>query len=130
VDNDCEHSVNPGEHRPFEELLRRVLRFRDERDWRQYHHPKDLAISICLEAAELLEHFQWKDREEVRRMLADPEARHAAGEEMADILILLLSASDAVGVDLYAAVLAKLEKNAAKYPVEKAKGNARKYDRL
>ena len=116
--------------RNFDELLDRVIRFRDDRDWKQFHHPKDLAISIALEAAELLEHFQWKDREEVARDLEDPERKQALGEEMADVLILLLSASDAVGVDLYEATLAKIEKNAAKYPVEKAKGNALKYDRL
>ncbi len=130
MDNDREQSIESGEDRPFEVLLRRVLRFRDERDWKPYHHPKDLAISVCLEAAELLEHFQWKDPGEVRALLADPAAREAVGEEMADILILLLSMTDAVGIDLYDAVLRKLEKNARKYPVEKAKGNARKYDRL
>jgi len=130
VDNECEHSGSSGTGKTFEELLRRVLHFRDERDWARFHHPKDLAISICLEAAEFLEHFQWKDPEEVRRALADPAERHAAGEEMADILILLLSASDAVGVDLYEATLEKLVRNAAKYPISKAKGNARKYDRL
>ena len=116
--------------RNFDELLDRVIRFRDDRDWKQFHHPKDLAISITLEAAELLEHFQWKDREEVARDLDDPERKQALGEEMADVLILLLSASDAVGVDLYEATLSKIEKNAAKYPVEKAKGNALKYDCL
>jgi len=116
--------------RNFDELLDRVIRFRDDRDWKQFHHPKDLAISIALEAAEFMEHFQWKDREEVARDLEDPERRHALGEEMADVLILLLSASDAVGIDLYQATLEKIETNAAKYPVEKARGNARKYDRL
>ena len=116
--------------RNFDELLDRVIRFRDDRDWLQFHHPKDLAISIALEAAELLEHFQWKDREEVARDLSDPERKTAVGEEMADVLILLLSASDAVGVDLYDATIKKIEKNAQKYPVEKAKGNARKYDQL
>ncbi len=133
VDNECEHSANLRQDkpdRPFEELLRRVLRFRDERDWARFHHPKDLAISICLEAAELLEHFQWKDPGEVRRALADAAEREAVGEEMADILILLLSASDAAGVDHHAATLGKLAKNALKYPVEKARGTARKYDRL
>ena len=116
--------------RSFDDLLSRITRFRDERDWKQFHHPKDLAISIALEAAEFLEHFQWKDRAEVRRDLEDPEHRQAIGEELADVLILLLSASDSVGVDLFQATLDKIEKNALKYPVEKARGNARKYDRL
>ncbi|MHC4472344.1 MAG: nucleotide pyrophosphohydrolase, partial [Planctomycetota bacterium] len=115
---------------PYEELVRSVARFRDERDWAQFHNPKDLAVSIAIEAAELLEHFQWKSRDEVAAFLAEPGARDRVAEEMADVLILLLSASEAVGVDLYEATLAKIEKNAAKYPVEKARGNAKKYDSL
>ena len=114
----------------LDEILRRVVEFRDERDWKQFHNPKDLAISISLEAAELLEHFQWKGPEEVRQAAEDPEVRREVGEEMADILILLLSASDALGIDLHAAALAKIEKNARKYPVEKSRGNAKKYDEL
>ncbi len=66
--------------RSFDELFDRVIRFRDDRDWKQFHHPKDLGISIALEAAELLEHFQWKGREEVARDLEEPERRHAIGE--------------------------------------------------
>jgi NTP pyrophosphatase (non-canonical NTP hydrolase) len=120
----------PAESRQFDRLTREVVEFRDERDWAQFHHPKDLAVSVALEAAELLEMFQWKTREEVRALVEDPEFRHRAGEEMADVLILLLSTADVVGVDLYEATLGKLRKNARKYPVEKAKGNARKYDQL
>ena len=116
--------------RPFGELEKAVVRFRDERDWAQFHNPKDLAISISLEAGELLELFQWKSPGEVEEVVASPEGRRAIAEEMADVLILLLSAADAVGVDLYAATLEKIERNARKYPVEKSKGNARKYDRL
>ena len=116
--------------RSFDQLLDRVIRFRDDRDWKQFHHPKDLAISIALEAAELLEHFQWKGKDEVARDLEDPDRKEALGDEMADVLILLLSASDAVGIDLFDATVRKIEKNAEKYPVEKARGNARKYDRL
>ena len=116
--------------RPFDELVRRVARFRDERDWAQFHNPKDLAVSIAIEAAELLELFQWQSPEEVRDALEEPGARDRVAEEMADVLILLLSASEAVGVDLYEATLEKIDENAAKYPVEKARGNARKYDRL
>jgi NTP pyrophosphatase (non-canonical NTP hydrolase) len=116
--------------RPFDELVRRVARFRDDRDWAQFHNPKDLAVSISIEAAELLELFQWKTPEEVTAALEEPAARARVAEEMADVLILLLSASEAVGVDLYEATLEKIERNAAKYPVEKARGNAEKYDRL
>ena len=114
----------------FEELTAAVVRFRDERDWAQFHNPKDLALSIAIEAAELLELFQWKDPDEVRALIGDPAGKQRAAEEMADVLILLLSAADAVGIDLLAATFAKIEANARKYPVEKAKGNARKYDQL
>ncbi|MEN8151403.1 MAG: nucleotide pyrophosphohydrolase [Planctomycetota bacterium] len=112
------------------ELQAAVVRFRDERDWMQFHNPKDLALSIAIEAAELMELFQWKDAEEIRAFLAEPGGKERAAEEMADVLILLLSAADAIGVDLHAATLGKIAVNARKYPVEKAKGNARKYDEL
>ena len=121
---------NEAAGRPFDELVTRVVAFRDDRDWAQFHHPKDLAVSIAIEAAELLELFQWKDPAEVRDLMATPSGRQRAGEEMADVLILLLSAADAMGVDLYEATLRKIAVNAEKYPVEKARGNARKYDEL
>lgn len=114
----------------LDRLIEAVRAFRDERDWRQFHTPKDLALSISIEAAELLEHFQWRSDAETAKRLADPAEREAVGREMADILLLLLSAADVVGVDLHAAAVAKLRENAAKYPVDKAKGRADKYDRL
>lgn len=114
----------------MDDLVKAVLAFRDDRDWKQFHHPKDLAISITLEAAELLEHFQWKHPGEVEAFLAKEENRRRLGEEMADILILLVSMADAVGVDLLQAARVKLRENAAKYPVDRAKGSARKYDEL
>lgn len=116
--------------RDFGELEDRVRRFRDERDWRKFHTPKDLAASVAIEAAELLEHFQWRTDDETRAELADPAKRDAIAAEMADVLILLLSAADVLGVDLHAATLRKIEANARKYPVEKSKGRADKYDRL
>ncbi|MBI4572786.1 MAG: nucleotide pyrophosphohydrolase [candidate division NC10 bacterium] len=114
----------------MDDLVRAVLAFRDERDWKQFHNPKDLAISITLEAAELLEHFQWKTAAEVESLLVIEENRRRLGEEMADILIFLVSLADVVGLDLVEAGRAKLRENAVKYPVERAKGNARKYDEL
>ena len=114
----------------MDELVRAVLVFRDERDWKQFHNAKDLAISITLEAAELLEHFQWKNPGEVEAFLAEEDNRRRLGEEMADILILLVSLADAVGLDLLEAARAKLRENAEKYPVERAKGSAKKYDEL
>ncbi len=122
----------PGdpEGRPYERLVRSVLAFRDARDWRQFHNPKDLAISVALEAAELLEHFQWKTPAEVAAHLADPRRREEVADEMADVQCLLLSLGDAAGVDLYAATLRKLRKAARKYPVRKSRGSARKYTEL
>ncbi len=114
----------------MDELVKAVLAFRDQRDWRQFHNPKDLAISITLEAAELLEHFQWKGPAEVETFLADAANRRQVGEEMADVLILLVSMADAVGLDLLEAARAKLEENARKYPIDRAKGTAKKYDQL
>ncbi len=114
----------------MDDLVREVLAFRDVRDWRQFHNPKDLAISISLEAAELLEHFQWKSEAEVETSLAAPENRRRVGAEMADVLILLISLSDAVGLNLVEVARAKLVENARKYPVDRARGSARKYDAL
>lgn len=108
----------------------RVRAFRDERDWRRFHTPKDLALSVAIEAAELLEHFQWRTDEETRAELASAEKRAEVGREMADVLLLLLSMADVVGIDLHAAALSKLDENARKYPVERARGRADKYDRL
>lgn len=114
----------------MEDFVKAVLAFRDERDWKQFHNPKDLAISITLEAAELLEHFQWKRPGEVEAFLAREENRKRLGEEMADVLILLISLADAASLDLLDAARAKLEQNAKKYPVDRARGTARKYDEL
>lgn len=112
---------------PFEELVDQVVAFRDRRDWRQFHSPKDLAISICLEAAELLEFFQWKRPEEVTALVTDAQGQRHIRWEMADILILLISLADVLGTDLVKAALEKLQENERKYPVERAKGSARKY---
>jgi NTP pyrophosphatase (non-canonical NTP hydrolase) len=114
----------------MDDLIRAVLKFRDERDWRQFHNPKDLAISISLEAAELLEAFQWKSVAEVETLLKSEENRQRIGEEMADVLILLISLADVLGLDLVETARSKLAANARKYPVDRARGNAKKYDEL
>lgn len=114
----------------MDDLVKAVLDFRDEREWKPFHNPKDLAISITLEAAELLEHFQWKSPGEVEAFLVAEENRKRLGEEMADVLILLISLADAASLDLLEAARAKLRQNALKYPVERARGTAKKYDEL
>ena len=112
----------------MEEVLARIRKFRDERDWMKFHDPKNLAVSISIEAAELLELFQWKTGEEASRYAADNKER--VSEEMADVAIYLLELADNVGIDLMKAIEVKLDKNAAKYPVEKSRSVATKYTEL
>jgi NTP pyrophosphatase (non-canonical NTP hydrolase) len=114
----------------MDDLVKAVLAFRDQRDWRQFHNPKDLAISISLEAAELLEPFQWKSPAEVTAFLDSEENRRRVADEMADVLILLVSMADVIGVDLIEAAHKKLVENGRKYPVDLARGSAKKYDTL
>jgi dCTP diphosphatase len=111
----------------IEELQEKVIEFRDARDWAQYHNPKDLAISISLEAAELLEIFQWKDPQAVEVVKGAPGESKRVKEELGDILIFALNMCHAFGFDPSEVILEKLEINEKKYPVEKAKGSARNY---
>ena len=110
------------------ELTNQINAFRDARDWKQFHNPKDMAISISIEAAELLEHFQWKNPAECEAHLN--ANREDVADEMADVAIYLFELADLLSLDLGEEMLRKLEKNAEKYPVEKAKGSNKKYDEL
>ncbi|MBF0559967.1 MAG: nucleotide pyrophosphohydrolase [Nitrospirae bacterium] len=110
-------------------IIDKLMTFRRERDWEQFHRPKDLAISIVLEAAELLEEFQWKDDDEIKRYLAG-DGLTRVREEIADIAIYVAILSHDLGIDLLDEMEKKIEKNEAKYPVEKSKGSAKKYDKL
>lgn len=112
------------------ELRQAAIDFRDERDWAQYHEPKDLALGLSIEAAELSELFLWKTRQEARKALADDAFRRRLSDEMADVLIFLLYLSHEAGVDLPDAVRAKIATNGRKYPVAKSKGRAAKYTEL
>lgn len=114
----------------LEDLTRRLIAFRDERDWRQFHGLKNLMLSLSLEAAELLELAQWKSDEEVEGALNDPAFRARLGEECADVLLYLLLIAERGGIDLARAAADKIARNAAKYPVAKARGSARKYTEL
>ena len=111
------------------ETLRSALRrFAAERDWDQFHLPKNLAIALSVEAAELLEHFQWMpDRESAA--LA-PEKRARVQEELADVLLYLIRLADKLDIDLARAAVDKMAVNAKKYPVRKARGNSKKYTDL
>ncbi len=109
------------------ELRALVVAFRDARDWRQFHRPKDLVLALGIEAAELGELMLWRGDDEVAERMLEPEFRHRLGEEMADVLAYLLLLSDATRIDLAEALSAKMAVNARHYPAQWAKGNARKY---
>ena len=110
------------------DLTTRINAFRDARDWKQFHNPKDMAVSISIESAELLEQFQWKNTKECEAHLQ--ENREAVADEMADVAIYLFELADLLEMNLGQEMLRKLDKNAAKYPVEKARGRNLKYNRL
>lgn len=115
----------------LEALTRRLIAFRDARDWRQFHSMKNLILSASLEAAEIMELVQWKDDDSVEHAAqGDAEFRARLAEECADVLLYLLLICERAGVDLTEAAVAKIGLNEKKYPVEKAKGNARKYTEL
>ncbi len=111
-------------------LTAALLAFRDARDWQQFHSLRNLIVSLNLEAGELLELTQWLRDDEVDALPADPVRAEALRDECADILLYLLLIADKAGIDLIAAARAKLDKNAAKYPVDRARGSRAKYDRL
>lgn len=104
------------------DLKRLVVRFAEERDWGRFHTPKNLAASVAIEAAELLERFQWSTPEESFAVKDDPEALNAVAEEIADVASYLLNLCDKLGVDFASAFAAKMRKNAEKYPAERFHG--------
>ena len=109
----------------LQQLKEKMAAFVAERDWQQFHTPKNLSMSISIEAAELMEHFQWLTIEQSKNL--EPDALADIGEELADIVIYSLSLSNALGLDLSKTVLAKMEKNIRKYPSEKVRGKSHKY---
>jgi len=112
----------------LQQLRDRLRAFAAERDWEPFHTPKNLAMALSVEASELLEHFQWLTPE--ASMQLDPEARAGVREELADVLLYLVRLADRLDVDLIDAAYDKMRLNALKYPVERARGSSRKYDRL
>lgn len=110
------------------ELTQQIVAFRDARDWAQFHNPKDLALSLSLEAGEVLEHMQWANGDALTERLA--ERRAELGEELADVLYYTLLLAHELGVELGEAFAAKMARNALKYPVEKARGSNKKYTEL
>jgi dCTP diphosphatase len=110
------------------ELTQRVLQFRDERHWKQFHNAKDVALSLVLEAAEVLELMQWKEGDDLEKSLQ--EKKHRLGEELADVLYWVLILAHDREIDLADAFAKKMAANTAKYPIEKARGVSTKYNEL
>lgn len=110
------------------QLTKRIITFRDTRDWKQFHNPKDVALSLVLEATEVMEHFQWKNKEEIEKYVETN--KNEIGEELADVLYWVLLMSHDLKIDILDALEKKILKNEEKYPVEKAKGKHTKYTEL
>lgn len=109
-------------------MTARIRAFRDAREWAQFHGPKEMAVAIAAEAGELLQHFVWQDAAQAEQRVG--ERRGQIEDEMADVGILLFEFADNLGIDLAGAMKAKLARNEARYPVEKARGSNRKYNEL
>ena len=112
----------------LQKLTKLIIKFRDARDWKQFHNPKDMALSLVLEAAEVMEHFQWKNEEEVEKYIITN--RDKIGEELADVFYWILLMSHDLKIDLRYALERKMVVSNKKYPVEKAKGTHKKYTEL
>ena len=112
----------------IEYILGKIKKFRDDRDWMQFHDPKNMAVSIMIEAAELLEHLQWKNKDEVQKYIK--ANKEEISDEIADIAMYLFELSINLGIDLIQAMDKKLKKNETKYPIEKAKSKHTKYNKL
>jgi len=116
----------PDQTTTIADLRKAVDAFVDARDWHPFHNAKDLAVSIAIEAAELLEEFQWQDAAQVAETSADPAARERVRQELADVLIYCMSLSNALGIDISDAIRDKLVLSGRKYPAEAYRGRARK----
>lgn len=112
----------------FNQATSRVLEFINNRDWNQFHNPKDLALSLVLESAEVMEHFQWKNNEEAQEYAKTN--REAIGDELADVLYWVLLMSHNLNIDIKQAFESKMLKNEIKYPIDKSKGKHHKYNQL
>lgn len=123
--------MNNDQNTNLAELKQLCQQFRDERNWEQYHNPKDLAMALGIEASELTEHFLWQDNEQIaQRLNQDVKFREQVGDELADVIIYCLQMAIRADYDVTSIIAAKMGKNALKYPVAKAKDSAKKYDEL
>lgn len=125
ADSETLHSNMPDS---LDDLAQRLDQFAKDRDWQQFHSPKNLASALIVEAGELLEHFQWMTEEQSREL--SPEKREAVGAEISDVLLYLIQLTTALGIDPIAAAQAKLGLNEQKYPIDRARGTSKKYDEI
>lgn len=109
-------------------LRDRLRKFAEERDWEQFHSPKNIAMALVVESGEVVEHFQWLTEEESRHVSEDK--RESVSEELADVLLYLVRLADKLNVDLLEVATKKIETNHAKYPIQKSRGSSRKYNEL
>ncbi|MEK7070380.1 MAG: nucleotide pyrophosphohydrolase [Patescibacteria group bacterium] len=112
----------------IKKLTKKIIKFRKDRDWEQFHTPKDLAVSLSLEAGEVLEHFQWKNSREIEEHIKDN--KEEIGDELADVFNYLLLMAHDFKIDLAKAAEKKINKSAQKYPIAKSKGRHTKYNKL
>lgn len=112
----------------IQQLTQKIVKFRDNRDWKQFHNPKDVALSLVLEATEVLEHFQWKNGKDIDEYVK--KNKEEISEELADVLYWVLLMSHDLDIDIKKSLERKLKINDKKYPVEKAKGKSTKYNKL
>lgn len=112
----------------IKKLTEKIVKFRDQRDWKKFHNPKDVALSLVLEAAEVLEHFQWKSKAEIDKYIKI--SKKEIGEELADVLYWVLLMSNDLKINIRKALVDKTKKNEENYPIEKSKGKHTKYTKL
>lgn len=114
----------------IQQLKNEIIKFREDRDWRQFHQEKDLALDIMIEAGELAEHFLWKKPEEIEKIKQDKKKMREISNELVDVFWSCMQMADVLDVDLAQAFYAKLRQNEEKYPIEKCKGKSGKYTEL
>ena len=114
----------------IQELILTIRSFAQDRDWEQFHAPKNLSMALAAEAGELMEHFLWCESEKSRKLCEDPVKKTEIADELADILIYAFRFADVVGIDPVVAINEKMQRNKDRYPVEKAKGRSDKYNEL
>ncbi len=117
-------------NKSFRSIIEKIKKFRDERDWKQFHDPKDIAEAMSIEASELLELFLWKSQRESYEYIKNKKNLEEVSDELADVAWFLFEFADSFGIDIEKAIEKKLKKNAKKYPVNKSKGKAIKYTKL